>query len=111
MEQDYRVPGAFIEDVEDFSWLDGAVQAAIWEPMVAHRLQNDWYDAKVDLDSRGRSTPGYFQQTGEEQEQDVVIAVMGATGSGKSTFIKTVSERNDVVVGNNLSSGSSKSSP
>jgi len=45
------------------------------------------------------------QSSGTTEDQDIVIAVMGATGAGKSTFIKTVSGRNDVVVGNNLSSG------
>ena len=42
-----------------------------------------------------------------EGEEDVVIAVMGVTGAGKSTFIKTVSGRNDVVVGDSLFSGMS----
>ena len=36
---------------------------------------------------------------------DIVIAVMGVTGVGKSTFIKTVSRRDDVVIGDSLFSG------
>lgn len=39
---------------------------------------------------------------------EVVIAVMGITGAGKSTFIKLVTGRDDVVVGNRLSSGKLK---
>ena len=64
--------------------------------------------AEAGVHSRWQAITGHSSQS---KEQDVVIAIMGATGSGKSTFIKTVSGRNDVVVGNNLSSGSSKSSP
>jgi putative ribosome biogenesis GTPase RsgA len=36
---------------------------------------------------------------------DVVIAVMGMTGVGKSSFIKAVSGRKDIVIGHKLSSG------
>jgi len=36
---------------------------------------------------------------------DVVIAVMGVTGAGKSSFIKEVSGREDIVIGHNMSSG------
>lgn len=36
---------------------------------------------------------------------DVVIAVMGVTGCGKSSFIKKVTGRSDVKVGDNLTSG------
>lgn len=34
-----------------------------------------------------------------------IIAVCGATGSGKSTFVKLVTQSNDVVVGHGLASG------
>ena len=37
-------------------------------------------------------------------EHVVLIAVMGVTGSGKSTFIKQVTGSKDVVVGNDLTS-------
>ncbi|KAH8800295.1 P-loop containing nucleoside triphosphate hydrolase protein [Xylogone sp. PMI_703] len=40
--------------------------------------------------------------------KNIVIAVMGVTGSGKSTFIKTISGRDDVIVGNNLTSETSE---
>lgn len=36
---------------------------------------------------------------------DVVIAVMGPTGVGKSSFVKLVSGRDDVSVGDRLVSG------
>ncbi len=36
---------------------------------------------------------------------DVVIAVMGVTGAGKSSFVKKMTGRNDVYVGHSLSSG------
>lgn len=39
------------------------------------------------------------------QSSDVVIAVMGMTGAGKSTFIKSVTGREDIRVGHGLSSG------
>jgi ribosome biogenesis GTPase A len=39
------------------------------------------------------------------QNADIVIAVMGVTGAGKSTFITTVTERKDIPVGPNLYSG------
>lgn len=35
---------------------------------------------------------------------DVVVAVLGVTGVGKSTFIKTITGREDVVVGHSLTS-------
>lgn len=34
-----------------------------------------------------------------------IIAVMGATGAGKSNFIKMVTEDEGVVIGHGLSSG------
>ncbi|KAF4625164.1 hypothetical protein G7Y89_g13005 [Cudoniella acicularis] len=112
MEQNYRIPGAFVDHVGDTSWFDYAeAQHAIWAS-ITDCPQNDWCDAKVESDSQWQSTPESFAQSSQSSpEQDVVIAVMGVTGAGKSTFIKTVSGRNDVVVGDNLSSGSSKSSP
>jgi ABC-type uncharacterized transport system ATPase component len=36
---------------------------------------------------------------------DIVIAVMGMTGAGKSSFIKKVSGREDIVIGHKISSG------
>jgi ribosome biogenesis GTPase A len=36
---------------------------------------------------------------------DVVIAVMGVTGAGKSSFIATVTGRKDIQVGHDLNSG------
>jgi hypothetical protein len=38
-------------------------------------------------------------------EHEVVIAVLGVTGAGKSSFVKRVSNRNDVYVEDGLSSG------
>jgi ABC-type proline/glycine betaine transport system ATPase subunit len=35
----------------------------------------------------------------------IVVAVMGLTGVGKSTFIKTVTGRDDIPIGHSLSSG------
>jgi hypothetical protein len=110
MEENYRVPGAFIDNIGDISWLDYAeAQHAIWASMT-DLPRNDWCDSKVDSDSEWQSFPESFAQSSESNpEKDVVIAVMGVTGAGKSTFIKTVSRRNDVVVGDSLSSGSSTS--
>lgn len=36
---------------------------------------------------------------------DVIIAVMGMTGAGKSSFIKEVSGRKDIIIGHKISSG------
>ena len=36
---------------------------------------------------------------------NVVIAVMGVTGVGKSTFIKNITGRKDIVIGHGLVSG------
>lgn len=38
-------------------------------------------------------------------EEDIVIAVMGQTGAGKSRFIKSITGREDIVVGEGLESG------
>jgi predicted GTPase len=35
----------------------------------------------------------------------VVVAVMGVTGAGKSSFIQRVTGRNDILVDGSLSSG------
>lgn len=43
--------------------------------------------------------------TGFEMEADVIIAIMGVTGVGKSTFIKTITGREDIAVGHGLFSG------
>jgi GTP-binding protein EngB required for normal cell division len=111
-EQNHRVPGAFIDYVEDTAWFDYAeAQHAIWASMTDYP-RNDSYDADVDSDSQLESISERFSPSGQSSpEQNVVIAVMGVTGTGKSTFIKTISGRNDVVVGDDLSSGSSKSPP
>ena len=36
---------------------------------------------------------------------EVIIAVMGVTGAGKSSFIRTVTADSSVIVGDGLSSG------
>jgi len=38
-------------------------------------------------------------------DTDVVIAVMGLTGVGKSSFIKNVTGREDIHIGHGLTSG------
>ena len=40
-----------------------------------------------------------------EEDNEVVIAVMGMTGSGKSSFIQRVSEKSSTAVGHGLQSG------
>jgi ABC-type hemin transport system ATPase subunit len=40
-----------------------------------------------------------------QKSSNAVIAVMGMTGAGKSSFIKEVSGRKDIVIGHKLSSG------
>ena len=42
--------------------------------------------------------------TGAPNGEKILIAVMGVTGAGKSTFIRTVTGREDVVVGDGLQS-------
>ena len=37
--------------------------------------------------------------------EEVIIAVMGVTGAGKSSFISTVTGDSSVIVGDGLSSG------
>ena len=43
----------------------------------------------------------------EQTSEEVVIAVMGVTGSGKSTFIRTMTGNDSVHVGHGLESGNS----
>lgn len=40
-------------------------------------------------------------------QKNIYIALMGLTGSGKSSFIKRVTGRTDVHVGHSLASGKS----
>ena len=44
-------------------------------------------------------------------EADVIIAIMGVTGVGKSTFIKTITGREDIAVGRGLFSGTPRRHP
>jgi ABC-type proline/glycine betaine transport system ATPase subunit len=41
-------------------------------------------------------------------EPEIVVAFMGVTGSGKSSFIKALTGRNDIVVGHGLTSSTSQ---
>ncbi|RFU33052.1 hypothetical protein B7463_g3282, partial [Scytalidium lignicola] len=54
------------------------------------------------------SDPSPRSSCSSTEVKNIVIAVVGVTGSGKSTFIRTVSGRNDVIVGNNLTSETSE---
>lgn len=56
-------------------------------------------------DSADISEPVNHSPRSSDDNDTVVVAVMGATGVGKSTYIRMVSGRDDVVVGNNLYSG------
>lgn len=42
---------------------------------------------------------------GKIEDGRVIVAVMGVTGSGKSSFIRKMTGREDIVVGDSLSSG------
>jgi len=42
---------------------------------------------------------------GQMVSENVVIIVMGITGTGKSRFIKTLSGREDIEIGDSLESG------
>jgi ribosome biogenesis GTPase A len=42
---------------------------------------------------------------------EIVVAFMGVTGSGKSSFIKALTGRNDIVVGHGLMSSTSQHDP
>ncbi|KAH7094263.1 P-loop containing nucleoside triphosphate hydrolase protein [Paraphoma chrysanthemicola] len=44
-------------------------------------------------------------------ETDVVIAVMGVTGAGKSSFIKNITKREDIQIGHGLTSETSEVTP
>ena len=37
-------------------------------------------------------------------EKEIIIAVMGVTGAGKSTFIQTATQNKDVIIGHGLES-------
>ena len=47
----------------------------------------------------------------DDNEVDVVIAVMGMTGSGKSSFIQRVSQKQSTAVGHGLESGKAAKRP
>jgi hypothetical protein len=100
------MPGAFIDD-DDERWWEVAPPGFLDEPAFpsdSGAFQE--YDAAL-----WENAPTFFNHipgtSDSTQEKDIVIAVMGVTGAGKSTFIKTVSGRDDVIVGDSLSSGSS----
>ncbi|KAG9660846.1 hypothetical protein KCU64_g2942, partial [Aureobasidium melanogenum] len=47
-------------------------------------------------------TPAAFKESFKESADDIVVALMGVTGSGKSTFIKRVTGRQDIQIGHEL---------
>jgi predicted GTPase len=49
--------------------------------------------------------PSSSNGEGASQNADVVIAIMGVTGAGKSSFIACVTGRKDIKVGHELYSG------
>jgi hypothetical protein len=115
------VPGAFIEDGEwweapentwgsvnrspEFTESANATRNSSRLPLVPGAFVEDmeWREPPKDVPEPVKYSPGSSDDT------NVVVAVMGVTGAGKSTFIKTVSGRNDVIVGDSLSSGLSES--
>jgi ABC-type phosphate/phosphonate transport system ATPase subunit len=46
-----------------------------------------------------------FSSLGLQPLGEILIAVVGVTGSGKSRFLRMVTQNNDIVVGENLDSG------
>lgn len=48
---------------------------------------------------------GEGSSVGDHNNVDLLIAVMGSTGVGKSTFIKTVTENEHVKIGHGLRTG------
>ncbi|KAK0721567.1 hypothetical protein B0T26DRAFT_810697 [Lasiosphaeria miniovina] len=58
--------------------------------------------------SKSSKTNPFVDTSMSNTSKTVVIAVMGATGAGKSTFIKTITGRDDVVVGGSLLSETSE---
>ncbi|KAH9214365.1 P-loop containing nucleoside triphosphate hydrolase protein [Leptodontidium sp. 2 PMI_412] len=125
---DFRASGMLVREInqsvhwEDVHCLLGIEKTVVgWEHIVRMYLLNNitittleflrWRadEAKIGLQS---NMPGSFQEddsdTEGEQEDSIVIAVMGVTGAGKSTFTITVSGRNDVVVGDSLCSETSE---
>jgi len=93
-----NMPGRFIDGDEQF-----------FEESALRNLSNNLGDFQEYDEAQWENVPAFFDQipssTNFAEDKDIVIAVMGATGAGKSSFIKTVSGRNDVIVGDSLSSG------
>ena len=54
-----------------------------------------------------RKKPGEWVPDLAAEVPEVVVAVMGMTGSGKSSLIKTITRHKDVVIGHGLKSSAS----
>ena len=53
--------------------------------------------------------PTTSRSTAHTTTKDVIIAFMGVTGSGKSSFIKALTGRSDIIVGDGLKSSEDSS--
>jgi ABC-type transport system involved in cytochrome bd biosynthesis fused ATPase/permease subunit len=108
--------GSFVPD----DWASYDVPPDFWEPVNRSpeytESANATWNSELLIpgsfiqDTEWRESPDHAPKTARyspefSDDTNVVIAVMGATGAGKSTFIKTVSGRNDVIIGDSLSSG------
>ncbi|KDQ53046.1 hypothetical protein JAAARDRAFT_39759 [Jaapia argillacea MUCL 33604] len=58
--------------------------------------------------SRYMPNPPPYQFEGSDGEPEAKIAIMGATGTGKSSFIKSITNDEEIVVGHSLQSQTAK---
>ncbi|KAF8850292.1 P-loop containing nucleoside triphosphate hydrolase protein [Acephala macrosclerotiorum] len=101
------IPGAFPTD--DERWWDAAPLGFFESPDPPNDSSSDFqkYDATLweNASTVVDHVPGC---SGSSQDENIIVAVMGVTGSGKSTFVKLVSGRDDVIVGDSLQSETSE---
>lgn len=67
-------------------------------------LKSKHASPKTNRLSRGRGKTSIANQQ-EAKEEDIIVAVLGVTGAGKSSFIATLTGRSEVKVGHDLESG------
>ncbi|KAH0202371.1 hypothetical protein KCU99_g4611, partial [Aureobasidium melanogenum] len=72
---------------------------------ISSESTKEWTESQANFHWRtSADSPASFKESFKESADDIVIALMGVTGSGKSTFIKRVTGREDIQIGHELTS-------
>ncbi len=90
---------------EVVTYQDTETDDEIWESA----SEDAWWERNPTLGQRKAGGANKPQNKQQRLQDRLVVAVMGSTGAGKSSFVKLVTGRSDVQVGHSLHSSASSS--